>query len=83
MREEEKNEEENDELLINPTFVSQETRTVKRWGDKAKDAIKDKLNMLIKERVFVEVKKPMEDQIGRVLMIHCFVIEKRDGRIKA
>jgi len=37
---------------------------VKRWGDRAKDAIKDKLNMLIKERVFVEVKNPWRIKLG-------------------
>jgi hypothetical protein len=48
-------------------------------GYRAKEVIKDELNMLIKEEVFVEVRKPTEDQIKRALMIHCFVIEKRDG----
>jgi hypothetical protein len=57
--------------------------SVKQWGDRAKEAIEDELKMLIKEKVFEEVQKPTEAQIKKALMIHCFVIEKRDGRIKA
>jgi hypothetical protein len=33
--------------------------------------------------VFIDVKNPTENQAKKALMIHCFVIEKRDGRIKA
>jgi len=57
--------------------------SVKRWGDRAKEAIKDELKTLIKEKVFEEVQKPTDAQIKKALMIHCFVIEKCDGRIKA
>jgi hypothetical protein len=39
--------------------------------------------MFVKENVFIEVKQPMETQTRNALMIHCFVIKKRDGRIKA
>jgi hypothetical protein len=33
--------------------------------------------------VFEKVETPTEEQKRKALMIHCFVIEKRDGRIKA
>jgi type II secretory pathway component PulC len=33
--------------------------------------------------VFEKVDCPMPEQKRKALMIHCFVIEKRDGRIKA
>jgi hypothetical protein len=56
---------------------------VKRRGERAKAVIKDELNMLIKEKVFVEIKNPTDEHIHKALLIHCFVIEKRDGRIKA
>jgi len=56
---------------------------VKKWGEKAKGAIKEELNMLKKENVFEEVKNPSEDQKKKALMIYCFAVEKRDGRIKA
>jgi hypothetical protein len=68
--------------LYKYSFLSLHTG-VKRWGDRAKDAIKDELNMLIKEKVFVEVMNPTENQVKKALMIHCFVIEKGYGRIKA
>jgi len=57
--------------------------SVKRRGERAKEVIKNELNMLLKEKVFVEVKNPTDDHIQKALMIHYFVIEKRDGRIKA
>jgi len=37
--------------------------SVKRWDDRAKEAIKDELKMLIKEKVFEEVQKPTNNQI--------------------
>ena len=39
--------------------------------------------MFKKEGVFEKVENPTEQQKKKALMIHCFVIEKRDGRIKA
>jgi hypothetical protein len=57
--------------------------SVRKWGDKAKEAIKDELKMLVKEKVFEKVQEPKMEQMRDTLMIHCFVIEKRDGRIKA
>jgi hypothetical protein len=56
---------------------------VKEWGVRAKEAIKDELKMLNKEGVFFEIKQPTDMQKCKALMIHCFVIEKREGRIKA
>jgi hypothetical protein len=56
---------------------------VKKWGDKARKAIKDELRILIKDKVFLDVRQPTMIQTRNALMIHCFVIKKRDGRIKA
>jgi hypothetical protein len=39
--------------------------------------------MLKKENVFEEVSNPTAEQVKKALMIHCFMVEKRDGRIKA
>jgi hypothetical protein len=39
--------------------------------------------MFKKEGVFEKVENPTEQQKKKALTIHCFVIEKRDGRIKA
>jgi hypothetical protein len=57
--------------------------SVRKWGDRAKEAIKDELKMLVKEKVFEKVQEPTMEQMRDALMIHCFVVEKRDGRIKA
>jgi hypothetical protein len=56
---------------------------VRKWGEKAREAIRDELKMLKKENVFKEVSNQTTEQIKKALMIHCFVVEKRDGRIKA
>jgi hypothetical protein len=56
---------------------------VRKWGEKAREAMKDELRMLHKERVFKGVPNPTREQEQKALMIHCFVAEKRDGRIKA
>jgi hypothetical protein len=37
----------------------------------------------LKEQVFQEMKQPTIEQKRKALFIHCFVVEKRDGRIKA
>jgi hypothetical protein len=39
--------------------------------------------MLNTEGVFLEIKQPTNVKKCKALMIHCFIIEKRDGRIKA
>jgi hypothetical protein len=39
--------------------------------------------MRYKEDVFEEVKNLTDTQMKKALRIHCFVVEKRDGRIKA
>jgi hypothetical protein len=56
---------------------------IKRWGEKAREAVKDELRMFIKEKVFKGLRKPTAAQMRKALMIHCFLVEKRDGRIKA
>jgi hypothetical protein len=55
----------------------------RKWGEKAKEAICEKLRTLKKEEVFEEIRNPTSEQVKKNLMIHCFVVEKRDGRIKA
>jgi hypothetical protein len=39
--------------------------------------------MFEKEKLFDKVENPTLEQKRKALMIHCFVIKKRDGRIKA
>jgi hypothetical protein len=56
---------------------------IKKWGDRAREAVREELKMFIKEKVFKGLRKPTRAQMERALMIHCFVLEKRDGRIKA
>jgi hypothetical protein len=56
---------------------------LKSWGDDAKKALLDELNLFVKEEVFESVKNPSEIQIKNALCMHCFIVEKRDGRIKA
>jgi len=56
---------------------------VRKWGEKAREAIRDELKMLKKENVFEEISNPSTEQMKKALMIHCFMVEKRDGRIKA
>jgi len=56
---------------------------VRKWGEKAKEAVREELRTLKKEEVFKEIRNPTSEQVKKALMIHCFVVEKRDGRIKA
>jgi len=48
-----------------------------------KDAMSDKIKLFVKEEVFEKVNNPTGGQIHKALRMHCFVTEKRDGRIKA
>jgi hypothetical protein len=57
--------------------------SIHKWGEKAKEAVREELRMFKREGVFEKVEIPTEQQKKKALMIHCFVIEKRDGRIKA
>jgi hypothetical protein len=41
------------------------------------------LKLFLEQEVFEFVAKPTEDQERNALKIHCFPMEKRDGRIKA
>jgi hypothetical protein len=56
---------------------------LEKWGDRAKDALLDELNLFVKEKVFEQVITPLEEQKKSALRVHCFMTEKRDGRIKA
>ena len=56
---------------------------LKKWGNDAKTALSDELKLFIKEEVFVGVKNPTEAQKNSALRMHCFIVQKRDGRIKA
>jgi hypothetical protein len=56
---------------------------IKRWGEKAKDAMLDELKLFLSEEVFASLQNPTKKHMENALRIHCFVIEKRDGRIKA
>lgn len=55
----------------------------KRRGKKAKEAMMDELKLLLSKEVFAQLKNPTREQMETALRIHCFVVEKRDGRIKA
>jgi hypothetical protein len=57
--------------------------SINKQGDRAKDAVREELKMFVKEQVFEKVTNPTVKQIEKALMIDCFVIKKRDGRIKA
>jgi hypothetical protein len=56
---------------------------IKKWGSRARDAVLDELRTFIKEKVFQQLKGPTIQQIAQALWIHAFIVEKRDGRIKA
>ncbi len=43
----------------------------------------DELNLFTREEVFVGVEQSNEMQKKNALRMHCFIVEKRDGRIKA
>ncbi len=45
--------------------------------------MQDELKMLLEEEVFEEVRNPTKEQRDKALRIHCFIVEKRDGRVKA
>lgn len=57
--------------------------SIKKWGDKAIQAVREELQMLLDEKVFIWVKKPSREQVDKALRIYCFVVEKRNGRVKA
>jgi len=56
---------------------------IKRFGQRGKEAILDELKLFLNEKVFKKIKEITEDQRRKALRIHCFLTEKRDGRIKA
>ncbi len=57
--------------------------SIKKWGDKAIQAVREELQMLLDEKVFRWVKKPSREQVDKALRIHRFVVEKRNRRVKA
>ena len=56
---------------------------LEKWGDRAKDALLNLLNLFIKEKVFEQVIAPLEEQKKTTLRVHCFMTENSDGRITA
>ncbi len=56
---------------------------LKKFGQKGREAILDELKLFLDEQVFKTVENITDEQRKRALRIHCFLTEKRDGRIKA
>jgi hypothetical protein len=54
-----------------------------KWGDKARQAMLDELMMFLQLNVFTFMPNPTKEQMRKALRVHCFLTEKRDGRIKA
>jgi hypothetical protein len=54
-----------------------------KWGDEAKAAVLDELLMFLQLKVFALAENLADEQKKNALRIHCFLTEKRDGRIKA
>jgi hypothetical protein len=48
---------------------------LKRWGDRAKEALMDELKLFMKEKVFEKLNDPSGDQKKSALCMHCFIIE--------
>lgn len=63
-------------------FVSVKVGLTK-WGDKARQAMLDELMMFLQLNVFTFMPNPTKEQMRKALRVHCFLTEKRDGRIKA
>ncbi len=47
------------------------------------EALTDELKLFIKEAVFEAILLPNEEQKRNALKVNCFIVEERDGRIKA
>ena len=56
---------------------------LKKFGQKGREAILDELKLFLDEQVFKTVENITDKQRKKALRIHCFLTEKRDGRIKA
>lgn len=54
---------------------------IERWGKKAKEAMLDELRLFLSEEVFEQLHNPTREQMKMALRIHCFMVEKNDGRI--
>ena len=55
---------------------------VRKWGEKAREAICDELKMLKKENVFKEVSNPTAEQVKKALMTHCFVMKREMAELR-
>jgi hypothetical protein len=55
---------------------------VRKWGEKAREAICDELKMLKKENVFKEVSNLTAKQVKKALMIHCFVMKREMAELR-
>jgi hypothetical protein len=64
------------------TFISVKAGLTKR-GDKARKAVLDEQLMFLQLKVFAFMPNPTKKQMKKALRVHCFLTEKRDGRIKA
>jgi hypothetical protein len=45
--------------------------------------LNNELNLFIKEEVFEKIENIIKQQMANALQMHCFIVEKRDGKIKA
>jgi len=50
---------------------------LKRWRDKARDALLDELRLFLKEEVLEGVQKLTENYKQKALRMHCFIVEKK------
>lgn len=56
---------------------------LQRWGERAREALKNELNLFIQEEVFENIENINEEQKRNALRMHCFIVEKRDEKIIA
>jgi len=56
---------------------------LRKFGELGRIAIVEELQLLLNEEVFIFMDSLTDEQKQRALRIHCFLTEKRDGRIKA
>ncbi len=53
---------------------------LQRWGERAREALKNELNLFIQEEVFENIENINEEQKRNALRMHCFIVEKRDEK---
>jgi hypothetical protein len=56
---------------------------LRRFGEQGRRAIIEELQLFLNEQVFIFMSSLTDEQKRKALRIHCFLTEKRDGRIKA